>query len=257
MIKFFRKIRQRLLTENRPTSSAGRFSRYLIYAIGEIVLVVIGILIALQINNWNGLRINANREKMILNNLESELTTNLKELNTDYERTSLYHEATIKVYGHILNKFAESDSMYKDFFDCVQFTYFFPKTSTYETLKSGNLELIRSDSLREIITDVYETGFNRIVNKVDTRRNAARLLFPYYQKHFRTKFIKNGADLDLDNHELKIGVPNDYKLLINDPEFETLLVEAISGRANFLRDFERTIDNVEMCLKQIKKYLKS
>ena len=46
MIKFFRKIRQRLLTENK-------FSKYLIYAIGEIILVVIGILIALQINNWN------------------------------------------------------------------------------------------------------------------------------------------------------------------------------------------------------------
>ncbi len=48
MIKFFRKIRQRLLTENK-------FSKYLIYAIGEIILVVIGILIALQINNWNEL----------------------------------------------------------------------------------------------------------------------------------------------------------------------------------------------------------
>ncbi len=46
MIKFFRKIRQQLLTENK-------FSKYLIYAIGEILLVVIGILIALQINNWN------------------------------------------------------------------------------------------------------------------------------------------------------------------------------------------------------------
>ena len=46
MIKFFRKIRQRLLTENK-------FSKYLLYAIGEIILVVIGILIALQINNWN------------------------------------------------------------------------------------------------------------------------------------------------------------------------------------------------------------
>ena len=46
MIKFFRRIRQKLLSENR-------FSKYLIYAIGEIVLVVIGILIALQINNWN------------------------------------------------------------------------------------------------------------------------------------------------------------------------------------------------------------
>ena len=46
MIKFFRKIRQRLLSENK-------FSKYLIYAIGEIILVVIGILIALSINNWN------------------------------------------------------------------------------------------------------------------------------------------------------------------------------------------------------------
>jgi hypothetical protein len=46
MIKFFRKIRQRLLSENK-------FSKYLIYAIGEIILDVIGILIALSINNWN------------------------------------------------------------------------------------------------------------------------------------------------------------------------------------------------------------
>ena len=46
MIKFFRKIRQRLLTENK-------FSKYLLYAIGEIILVVIGILIALQVNNYN------------------------------------------------------------------------------------------------------------------------------------------------------------------------------------------------------------
>ncbi|MBT8306228.1 MAG: hypothetical protein KJN85_04770, partial [Maribacter sp.] len=46
MIKFFRKIRQQLLIENRT-------GKYLLYAIGEIVLVVIGILIALQINNWN------------------------------------------------------------------------------------------------------------------------------------------------------------------------------------------------------------
>ena len=50
MIKFFRKIRQKLITENK-------FNRYLLYAIGEIILVVIGILIALQVNNWNNDRI--------------------------------------------------------------------------------------------------------------------------------------------------------------------------------------------------------
>jgi len=56
MIKFFRKIRQQLLTENK-------FSKYLLYAIGEIVLVVIGILIALQINNWNIERLLIEKEK--------------------------------------------------------------------------------------------------------------------------------------------------------------------------------------------------
>ncbi len=54
MIKFFRHIRKQLLTENK-------FSKYLLYAIGEIVLVVIGILIALSINNWNKRKVN--REK--------------------------------------------------------------------------------------------------------------------------------------------------------------------------------------------------
>mgnify|MGYP001591841413 CR=1 FL=1 len=53
MIKFFRRIRQGLLSENK-------FSKYLLYAIGEIILVVIGILIALQINNWNEKRKNDN-----------------------------------------------------------------------------------------------------------------------------------------------------------------------------------------------------
>ena len=55
MIKFFRKIRLRLITENLSTgrSQAGKFSKYLVYAMGELLLVILGIMIALQINNWN------------------------------------------------------------------------------------------------------------------------------------------------------------------------------------------------------------
>ena len=67
MIKFFRKIRQKLLSENK-------FSKYLIYAIGEILLVVIGIFIALQINNWNELRKEKEQETIILSDLKEDLT---------------------------------------------------------------------------------------------------------------------------------------------------------------------------------------
>ena len=63
MIKFFRKIRQKILTENK-------FSKYLLYAIGEIVLVVIGILIALQVNNLNEVEKVKDKEVIYLNALD-------------------------------------------------------------------------------------------------------------------------------------------------------------------------------------------
>ena len=66
MIKFFRNIRQKLLTENK-------ISKYLLYAIGEIVLVVIGILIALSINNWNEERKNNLIEKKLILNIIKDL----------------------------------------------------------------------------------------------------------------------------------------------------------------------------------------
>ena len=65
MIKFFRQIRFKLM-------ETGKTTRYFKYAIGEIILVVIGILIALQINNWNQNRVNSNKEKLLLSELNKE-----------------------------------------------------------------------------------------------------------------------------------------------------------------------------------------
>ena len=65
MIRFFRKIRQDLLSDNK-------FSKYFIYAIGEIVLVMIGILLALQVNTWNKQKNDHKEEKQILTQLKAE-----------------------------------------------------------------------------------------------------------------------------------------------------------------------------------------
>mgnify|MGYP001131487683 CR=1 FL=1 len=59
MINFFRKVRKNLLNEGKTT-------RYFKYAIGEIVLVVIGILIALQVNNYNNQRIDQQKAKLLI-----------------------------------------------------------------------------------------------------------------------------------------------------------------------------------------------
>ena len=78
MIKFFRKIRQNLLSE-------GKTGKYFKYAIGEIILVVIGILIALQINNWNQQRILEKQSQQVLLNLREEINENKTELESATE----------------------------------------------------------------------------------------------------------------------------------------------------------------------------
>jgi hypothetical protein len=94
MIKFFRRIRQQLLTENK-------FPKYLLYAIGEIVLVVIGILIALQINNWNELRKIHIQDIEFLNNLKVELLIDISALTnrkSHYQSINDNIENTIKLF---------------------------------------------------------------------------------------------------------------------------------------------------------------
>lgn len=101
MIKFFRKIRQGLLTANPPAGRAGKFSKYILYAIGEIILVVIGILIALSINNWNESRKTHNQDNEFLNNLKVELTVDISSLSrrkSEYQRINDNIANTIKLF---------------------------------------------------------------------------------------------------------------------------------------------------------------
>lgn len=90
MAKIFRNIRQKLLVENRVT-------RYLLYALGEIILVVIGILIALQINNWNEFRKERKREEMYLNSLKSDLRESQAELRRVIDKTDRVASASIQL----------------------------------------------------------------------------------------------------------------------------------------------------------------
>jgi len=92
MIKFFRKIRQRLLTENK-------FSKYLIYAIGEIILVVIGILIALQLNNWNESRKLFNDELKLYSKLLTDLNESYSNTLNKIEKLEKYQDVHYHVYN--------------------------------------------------------------------------------------------------------------------------------------------------------------
>lgn len=112
MIKFFRHIRKRMVV-GQQTSSHGmrsRTSRYLLYAFGEIILVVIGILIALQINTWKEKRIERVEEDKILRNLSAEFRENLLEL----ERVKLLQEKTIHTMDVVFDLLKKQDTLYPE-----------------------------------------------------------------------------------------------------------------------------------------------
>jgi len=149
MIKFFRKIRQNLLMENKT-------GKYFKYAIGEIILVVIGILIALGINNWNQNRLTRNQEVLYLQNLKSELINNvtvIEKLDKRYEELQKNNSKGFNQFNTIssIKEFKEIDSLigtYWSTFDVNRSTY-------DEMLSTGSFYSLKNKTIRDLINIHY------------------------------------------------------------------------------------------------------
>ena len=145
MIKFFRKIRQNVLSE-------GKTGKYLKYAIGEILLVVIGILIAIQVNNWNENRKAYAKEQQILLSLREEFKQNIEELNFDHQ----INLSCINAIKALLN-FDEKTEFETKTVDSLlgqsyNFATFDARLGVINDLSSsGNLELVRDPELRYLL----------------------------------------------------------------------------------------------------------
>ena len=147
MIKFFRKIRQRLLTENK-------FSKYLIYAIGEIVLVVIGILIALQINTWNEQRKKNIEQQQLLKSIKVELEADVKMLNAFLNQTRQRQQTLQEESEKLTSSSFKTDSLV-NFIRKEIFIYFQNfqgfNNNTYTSAKSsGKIKIIKNKLKKQL-----------------------------------------------------------------------------------------------------------
>ncbi|MCB0436517.1 MAG: hypothetical protein KDD08_10735, partial [Mangrovimonas sp.] len=147
MIKLFRNIRKKLLREGKATN-------YLKYAIGEIVLVVIGILIALQINNWNSNRIQNTNELLLSKRLLEETQRNLVTLRTD----SLIAETSRSSALNILHLIGlDTNQVAERTLDSLVFKILaspsldFNSSVLDEALSTGQVANFKNDSLKDII----------------------------------------------------------------------------------------------------------
>jgi len=214
MIRFFRTIRQQLVMENKT-------SKYIKYAIGEIVLVVIGILIALQINNWNESRKARVKEVEILEDFEKELQFDILQMDS----IVMQYDRAKKAINIILNHL-EEDLPYSDSLDY----YFFDTTlvydaggltdGTYETLKSAGFDVITNKEIRDMIILVYEE-FNPWMNSWEQRY--INMLFDAKRNLFNTRFRDSWNGNHKDKDVVGTMKPLNYEALKEDVEFKYYL----------------------------------
>ncbi len=153
MITFLRKIRRTLI-------ESGSARRYLLYAIGEIALVVIGILIALQINKWNETRKDRVQETKTLENLAENMELNIDRINKRLTMISEDNRSGRVILDALKNKNSNVDSIGLHFHHALlnHARLVFSKAG-YEALKNTGFDIIRNESLRKEIINLYENTY--------------------------------------------------------------------------------------------------
>lgn len=184
-------------------------SKYLLYAIGEIALVMIGILLALQVNNWNEKR----KEKLHEIDILKQMKTDLEEtIQIGWKYPIYVREMSIKSSEIIINNL-ENNKPYHDSLD-VSFgwipatTIFMPKTSVHDNLKIIGFDIIENNNLRNKYQQLFdfrykllELQFNQINKRI------------YYQ--FEDFYLDNFKEIEIQ----KNSTPLDYESLSGNHKF--------------------------------------
>tara|TARA_R110002124_G_scaffold252236_4_gene417549 strand:+ start:14109 stop:14852 length:744 start_codon:yes stop_codon:yes gene_type:complete len=243
MIKFFRKIRQNLLMENKT-------GKYLKYAIGEIVLVMIGILLALQINNWKEESQNRRYENTMLKEVKKALVVDLKNIknNISYLKKVKYsiHEIT-RMKNDSLN---QQDSLYEhlDFIDGYGANFIINK-SPFKAIESSGLDRISNTEIRNALSKLYgyriesaENFINEVMrNELFKRNDLKEEIFGYNIVARDENNIVN--KLVIENFETVLKHPKmDYFLYTSGwPLSRTIrLLETVEGQMNELKKLIET-----------------
>ena len=214
MITIFRKIRQDLLVKNKT-------KKYLLYATGEILLVVIGILIALQINNQNELNNTRDKELRYLANIKIDLQQTIGSL----EEFIATRKATVQSAGIVLDHFEGIHPVDLNQFNLhnLNVLVWFPfeqHNNTYqELINSGNLALISSKQIRNKLQDMQSsfTAISFIENEM--QQDYETYLYDIYfdRVNLRTAFR---------NYELQLGNPGQTPDVTISPSDISVLSES-------------------------------
>ena len=235
----------RSLFENNPGMGAKkRKKNFWLYSVGEFVLIFLGILIALQVDNWNQDRQERKLEKVLL----KEMLTNLQGDLDDVEININYHSRFLNS-SEIVLEYLEGSDPYHDSLE-THFghlnggTIFMENISTYESLKSIGIDLISNDTLRQMITNLYSVWYDYILHTEQiAMKHTTEFLDPSLSEHIYTiDFFDRAYPLDAAGIKQSNSFRHNIKVNIRFIEIQ-------------LRSYNNTRTQIENLIEEIEKEL--
>ncbi len=233
MIKFFRKIRLGIFSKNDQTSRFDKVSRYLLYAIGEIFLVVLGILIALYLNNMNQNNILHKKQQNHLKLIRGEMINNLQSLRDENEVLLTLMSDNRKILN-LMGSEAEILSIEEDSLSSLLFSPLarqirieYQNGALTELISSGGLKEIKSDSVRSLLAS-WAAKLQTVKSQENALHGVLEESVNFVKSHgsFRTLFDETGFsdDLGIDNHHTRTSNKN----LLRSQRFENILLNYLA-----------------------------
>ena len=258
MIKIFRKIRQNLLSE-------GKAGKYLKYAFGEIILVVIGILIALQINNWNEDRKARVLEIVLLENIKKDLNLDTLDINFNIKNHSFFINEEKKLLNFLTNdlKFPESTIDYNAALTTPLLIVL--HESTFANLQNNDIDILTNNELRKDISRFHDF-FSQAIMKIEKDLPSYEtydVKLPYFLKY--CKIDPNAESMEITNpnskdyynpvHKKQAIVLDKVAEAKDDEGFKILLNESIYFRQFTIDFYIDMIHRIKELNKEIDKEL--
>lgn len=234
MIKFFRTIRQSLLAQ-------GRVTRYLTYAIGEIVLVVIGIFLALQLNNWNAGRKETAKELGLLAEMRQNLEADLTDCRYNIGMNQRLWRGNVAVLKHLEERTPFHDSLRVHYGNLFGSTVLTPNTSAFDNLKSIGFDIVQNDSLRRSITKLYSERYTYL-DKLESGFDA-HLQLTDMGPHIYSKIIMDTVWVS--------GHPINAEALMDDYEFKGVIRMNVFVRAYMVKVYQGFEKRILALMEQI------
>ena len=225
MIKLFRQSRQKLIMENNT-------SNYIKYAIGEVVLVVIGILLAIQLNQWRMESNNNNQKKTVLNALQLEFESNLKQL----EKVIYYIEEVPKAYL-IANKMINNNAIKysaKDYEELIMVYTFNPSNGALRSaISSSEIHLIKNKRLIEVLF-----SWEDLIKDSDEEALTIRK-YQYESLALKGQYISPAGEWEnICDEMLPPKKTYDYLGLLKDEAFENYSVSSYAYAKEYLTELD-------------------